>query len=126
MARTRLNLPSKPFKVDLELLKSQVKELTGKIEDVLSGGAYFVLVLSDELADEELRALKVMWNEISEEEHARKLALPSRKDQAAKEQMLLFEKEKLISKKYDELSLVEKKVLFGIALTNEELDSLKS
>lgn len=124
--RQMINLPAKDFPLDVKLLMQQFAEITPKIESISPCDGYYVVAFAEVLDDEEMRAVKIFWagKEIDEAEHAAALKKNSRKSPSALATLYENKKRDSIKKDYADLSELERKVLFGIPLTDDELDSL--
>ena len=120
----QIYMPKKPFPLDRELLLADLQAISAKFQNVMFDSSRVAMVIESPLLEEESRTLKAFWGEIDPAPHAAKLLLPSRKPADELKSYVDEKKPALLAKDWSALSLTEKKVLFGLPLSNDEIDAL--
>lgn len=120
----QIYMPKKSFPLDRELLLADLQAISAKFQNVMFDSSRVAMVIESPLLEEESRTLKVFWGEIDPAPHAAKLLLPSRKPADELKAYVDDKKPALLAKDWSALSLTEKKVLFGLPLSNDEIDAL--
>lgn len=117
-------MPKKAFPLDKYLLLEQCRGVSEKVTDILFDSIRVVLVVSANLTTEEIAGMKELWLALVAEDHATKLALPSRKEPLELSTYLLSKKTTALAKEWAQISTPERKLLFNLVLTNDEIDGL--
>lgn len=109
----------KSFKIDLASMSEYLANNISHYDGIIANNEHFEIITLQELSELEIDKIMIYYNSLNEQDEQAKLNIP-----ISRESALLKCKNAMIHKDYDDLSLIEKKILLKIDLTEEEIQTI--